>query len=176
MHLFSGFTAADFSSLTHLIIDDYIRDMRRWAVGDRIKGGDWQESGRTYVGIHELISGLPQLRHLWVNERVLAVPSFDNRDDAWTGKPFDRESQETIMSRTISSPQWEHLKCTFERLESLRVGFGPLNATWVTKILSHCDHTKLRAFGFDWEWQPGSTNPVRTSLFSTVLRVYQLFI
>ena len=134
--------------------------------------GDWLENGRTYVGIHELVAGLPRLRHLWVNERVLAVPSSDNRDDLWAAKPFDGESQETITSRTFASPQWERLKCAFERLESLRVGFGPLNTTWVPKILSHCDHTRLRAFGFDWEWQPGSNELVRTLLSSPLLRAY----
>jgi len=123
---------------------------------------DWQEGGRAYVGIHELISNLPQLRHLWVNERVLAVPASDNRDDVWGAKPFDGESHDTIMSRTVASPQWGLLGRTFEKLESLRVGFGPLNASWVTKVLSICDHTKLKAFGFDWEWQPGSNKPVRT--------------
>ena len=161
VHLFLGFTAADFSCLIHLTIDDHIRDMRRWATDDENQQGDWKEGGRAYVGIHELISSLPQLRHLWVNERVLAIPSSDNKDDVWLAKAFDQESQESIMSRTIASPQWVHLKNTFEKLESLRVGFGPLNATWAAEILSHCDHTKLKAFGFDWEWQPGSNRPVR---------------
>lgn len=124
-------------------------------------GGDWQESGRTYAGLHELIPSLPQLRHLWANERVLAVPASDNRDDLWDVKPFDGDSQDTIMSRTATSPQWELLGRTFERLESLRVGFGPLDASWVTKVLSLCDHTKLKAFGFDWGWHPGSNKPVR---------------
>ena len=64
------------------------------------------------------------------------------------------------MSRTVASPQWELLRGAFKRLESLRVGFGPLNATWVAAVLSHCDHTNLKAFGFDWEWQPGSNKPV----------------
>jgi hypothetical protein len=131
-----------------------------------MREGDWRESGRSYVGIHELVSGLPQLRHLWVNERVLAVPASGDRDDAWGAKPFDGESQDTMMSRTVSSPQWELLACVFEKLESLRVGFGPLSASWVTKVLAHCDHTKLKAFGFDWEWQPGSNKPVRASVSS----------
>ena len=138
-------------------------------MGGGMERGDWQENGRTYVGIHELVSGLPRLRHLWVNERVFAVPSSDNRDDLWAAKPFDGESQETIALRTFASPQWERLKRAFERLESLRVGFGPLNTIWVTKILSHCDHTKLRAFGFDWEWQPGFNEPVRAPLLSSPL-------
>jgi hypothetical protein len=145
--------------------------MRRWAIGGRLEQADWQESGRTYVGIHELIPSLPRLRHLWVNERVLAIPSSDMSDDVWAAKPFDQESQEAIMTRTVASPQWEHFKCTFERLESLRVGFGPLNAAWATKILSHCDHTKLKAFGFDWEWNSGSNKPVRTPFSSAVVRI-----
>jgi len=123
---------------------------------------DWQESGRAYAGIHDLIEGLPQLRHLWTNERVLAVPTSDNRDDVWDAKPFDGESHDAIMSRTVASPQWEVLGRTFEKLESLRVGFGPLNAGRVARVLSLCDRTKLDAFGFDWEWQPGSNKPVRT--------------
>jgi hypothetical protein len=121
---------------------------------------DWREDGRAYVGIHELIRSLPQLRHLWVNERVLAVPASGSMDVVWSAKPFDEESQDTIMSRTVASPQWELLESTFENLESLRVGFGPLNAGCVTKVLSLCDRTKLKAFGFDWEWQPGSNKPV----------------
>ena len=123
-----------------------------------------QHGFRTYTGIHELIPSLPQLRHLWANERVLAVPASDNRDDIWDANPFDGESDDTIMSRTVASPQWEHLGRTFEKLESLKVGFGPLNADRVTKVLSLCDHAKLKAFGFDWEWQPESNKPVRTSV------------
>lgn len=136
--------------------------MRRWAIGSTMGRADWQESGRTYTGIHELISSLPQLRHLWTNERVLAIPTSDNRDDVWDAKPFDGESDDAIMSHTVASPQWELLGHAFEKLESLRVGFGPLNAGRVTKVLSLCDHAKLKAFGFDWEWQPGSNKPVRT--------------
>ncbi|KAF9648603.1 hypothetical protein BDM02DRAFT_2236047 [Thelephora ganbajun] len=133
--------------------------MRRWAIGGRMGETDWQEGGRTYVGIHELVPSLPQLRHLWVNERVLAVPASDNRDDVWDAKPFDGEFHDAIMSRTVASPQWGLLACAFAKLESLRVGFGPLNASWVTKVLSLCDRTRLKAFGFDWEWQPGSNKP-----------------
>ena len=125
---------------------------------------DWKEDGRSYVGIHELITSLPQLRDLWVNERVLAVPASESRDDVWEAKPFGGESQDTIMLRTVASPQWELLGSTLEKLESLRVGFGPLDASWATKVLSLCDHTKLKAFGFDWEWLPGSNKPVRVPL------------
>ena len=128
--------------------------------------GDWQEGGRAYLGIHELISSLPQLRHLWVDERVLAVPASDNGDGAWDAKAFDGESNDLIMSRTVSSPKWGLLGHAFEKLESLRVGFGPLNAGWVTKVLSLCDHTKLKAFGFDWEWELGSNEPVRMPVSS----------
>ena len=166
VRLFSDFTAADFSSLTHLVINDSIRDMRRWAADGGIGQRDWQERGRSYVGIHELVSSLPQLRHLWVDERVFVVPAADNRGDAWEGKPFNEEPQEEIISRTASSPQWELLGRAFERLESLRVGLGPLNAEWVARVLSLCDCTKLTAFGFDWEWQPGSNKSVRTPVLS----------
>ena len=145
--------------------------MRRWTIDGRVEQADWQESGRAYIGIHELIATLPQLRHLWVNERVLAIPSSYNWDDVWAAKPFDEESQESIMSRTVASPQWQDIKCAFEKLESLRVGFGPLKAKWITKILSNCDCTKLGAFGFDWEWNTGSNKQVRTPLSSMVLRV-----
>ena len=68
------------------------------------------------------------------------------------------------MSRTVDSLLWELLGCTFKKLETLRVGFGELNANWVTKVLSHCDHTKLKAFGFDWDWQ-SNYHLVRTFLF-----------
>lgn len=125
-------------------------------------GADWQEGGRSYIGIHELLPSLPQLRHLWVDERVLAVPaSAIVKEDSWDTKAFDGEPQNAIMSRTVTSPQWELLARTFEKLESLRVGFGPLSASWVAEVLALCDHTKLKAFGFDWEWQFGSNRPVR---------------
>jgi len=136
--------------------------MRRWAISGSMGGADWQEGGRSYIGIHELIPSLPQLRHLWVDERVLAIPTPGDGDDSWEAKAFDGESQDTIMSRTIASPQWQLLARTFEKLESLRVGFGPLNASWVTEVLALCDHTKLKAFGFDWEWKFESNKPVRT--------------
>lgn len=109
---------------------------------------------------------MPQLRHLWVNERVLAIPPSDIRDDVWNVRPFEGEPQEKILSRTVNSSHWELLGRAFEKLESLRVGFGPLNARWVAKVLSRCDRMKLGAFGFDWEWQPGSTEPVRPHFLS----------
>jgi len=133
---------------------------------------DWKEGGRAYVGIHELISTLPQLRHLWLNERVLAIPASDNREDSWAANPFDGESHDAIMSRTVASQQWERLGPTFMNLESLRVGFGPMNANWVTQVLSLCDHTNLKAFGFDWEWVPGSNKPVRSPVSSVWFQVY----
>lgn len=122
---------------------------------------DWKENGRRYSGIHELIESLPQLRHLWVDERTLAVPVSDTTYDVWETKPFDGESPDIVMSRTVASPRWDFLVRTFERLETLRVGFGPLDARWATKVLSLCDRTKLKAFGFDWEWHPGSNKEVR---------------
>ena len=131
---------------------------------------DWQEGGRAYVGIHELISSLPRLRHLWVNERVLAIPASDNRDDVWAANPFDGESRHAIMSRTVASLQWKLLGPTLKNLESLRVGFGPMNVSWVAKVLSLCDHTKLEAFGFDWEWVPGSNKPVRSPISCVVFK------
>ncbi|KAF9793409.1 hypothetical protein BJ322DRAFT_127112 [Thelephora terrestris] len=159
VRLFSDLTSANFPSLTHLVIDDFIRDAKRWSISGELWPADWHEGGRIYVGIHELIASLPQLRHLWVNERVLAVPSTDNEVDVWDLKPFEGESQDTIMLHTVNSPHWESLVRAFENLETLRVGFGQLNAKWVARVLSHCDHTRLRAFGFDWEWQ--SNEPVR---------------
>ena len=121
-----------------------------------MRNSDWDEDGRTYAGIPELVQSLPRLRHFWVNERVLAVPSSENEDHRWDIYPFDGDSQDTIMSRTVASSQWQHLGCAFERLETLRVGFGPLNASWATEVLSLCDRTKLSAFGFDWNWRVGS--------------------
>ena len=117
-----------------------------------IHGIDLGEGGRAFTGIHELIEGLPQLRHLWVNQRALAVPAFGNEENTWGTKPFEEE-QDTIMSRTVTSPQWGLLGRTFEKLETLRVGFGSLNVDWAAKVLSLCDHTKLKAFGFDWGWE-----------------------
>ena len=141
VRLFSEVTAADFLSLTHLVVDDI-----RIIYDDM----NWEEGGRAFTGIHELIESLPQLRHLWVNQRVLAVPASDNEENVWDAKPFEEETQDTIMSRTVASPQWGLLGRAFEKLETLRVGLGPLDASWVTEVLSLCDHNKLKAFGFDW--------------------------
>lgn len=124
--LFSDLTAADFSSLTHLTINDL---------------RNWSGAFRNYVGIHELASGLPRLRHLWANGPVFAIPG------PWRGKS------------------------AFERLESLKVGFDPLSPVLVAEILSYCDPTKLRAFGFEWEW-PGRDKQVRTPPSSGVVQVY----
>jgi hypothetical protein len=155
---FSDFAPTDFSSLTHLVIEDSIKNIGDWTTPN-YGGSDWEEHGRLFIGIHELISSLPQLRHLWVNEHVLVISK--SGDDFW-----DEKFQEAIMSRTAASPEWDLLGQAFEKLESLRVGFGPLNAGWVAKVLSLCNHTKLKAFGFDWEWQPGSKKLVRTFVYS----------
>jgi len=60
----------------------------------------------------------------------------------------------------------------FEKLETLRVGFGPLSARWVTEVLSHCGLSKLSAFGFDWEWQPGANEP---NVFSDLIATLSKF-
>ena len=143
--------------------------MGRLVFGNTVGEYDWEEDGRGYVGIPELIADLPQLRHLWVNERVLSVPSPNNEGDKWNARPFDGASQDAIMLRTVDSPQWELLGHAFEKLETLKVGFGPLNVKWVTKVLSLCNPIKLQAFGFDLEWNREFDKPVRIMSYPHVL-------
>jgi hypothetical protein len=83
-------------------------------------GADWQEGGRSYIGIHRLISSLPQ-------ERVFAVTSSGNGDkgDSWDTKVLEGEPWNATMSRTVASLQWQLMANTFEQPESLRVGSVP---------------------------------------------------
>jgi hypothetical protein len=143
----------------------------RWNLGQNFDFDEFNELGRVYVGIHEFVSELPALKELLVDERSFLVPWELEVDEDETG--FDNEdvdrysiSMDENMERTVASPQWPMIVKTFERLESLRIGFGPLTANWVQFVLSVCDRRKLKRFGFDFDWKPLNWDDVVGFFFS----------
>jgi hypothetical protein len=159
IRLFSALSAADFSSLVHLELEDEVFDSLRW-VWDEPQDNHWAELGRAFFGLHEFISELPNLRRLWVDERGLLI-SQDLSDD-WNTERYDRSTDEN-MNRLIQSPQWPMLVHTFKKLESLRVGFGPMNVHWIAEVLGTCNPKILKQVGFDWDWKAYGKDTVRES-------------
>lgn len=165
--LFKALSATDYSSLVHLELRDDVWDGTRWSWGPP-DTANFNELGRVYLGIHEFISALPCLRHLWVNERCLVVPM--DISDAWDYHLYDTSNQEN-KRRTIESPQWGMLAQTFQKLESLRVGFGPMDSRWVAEVLKLCNPKLLGQFGFDWDWRAFGKEQVRGFLLMIFLCV-----
>lgn len=69
--------------------------------------------------------------------------------DQWDAYRYGEEDEK----RTLNSPQWGMLAQTFEKLESLRVGFGPMDLHWLGEVLKLCNPKLLKKFGFDWNWR-----------------------
>ncbi|KAJ7671836.1 hypothetical protein B0H17DRAFT_1084803 [Mycena rosella] len=130
--------SADLPALSHLEIKDSTRNTERhyWSSTDNQLG--WKREGRAYFGLVPSFlgsiraGGLPNLTSLWVDERILVLPHRCAVRDL-----LDPESDE---------------EPAFGQLESLRVGFGPINHIDAGRILDLCDPAKLSQFGFEWNW------------------------
>ncbi|OBZ74195.1 hypothetical protein A0H81_06183 [Grifola frondosa] len=149
--MFSALNPTSFTSLVHFSLDDEVWDRKRWNRGS-LGSNDWNERGRTYIGLHDFLSGLPQLRELWVTEKCLVVPiAADN--STWGEAERYSNTTDEDMERTVGAPEWALMTQIFPKLESLRVGFGMLTPRWLRVFLNLCDPTKLRQIGFDFDWK-----------------------
>ncbi|KAF5383045.1 hypothetical protein D9615_004793 [Tricholomella constricta] len=169
MRFFMALPPDKFSSLATLEIRDKIQYESRWRWPDEEADPDyepWDDSSRTYWGLvpHFLSSvrsgSLPNLVNLWVNENALSMPKnapqegifsegaeFYSVDELWAVEDGDEEEN-------ARKAEWiSILRAVFVRLESLRVGFGPLSAREVGRVLECCSSDKLTQFGFQYSWQ-----------------------
>ncbi|KAF5383044.1 hypothetical protein D9615_004792 [Tricholomella constricta] len=171
IRLFMTLPPDKFSSLTTLEIRDKIRNNFPWRWPDEEAEPDsssdsWEDSSRTYWGLvprflSSVRSGsLPNLVNLWVNENALSMPKdapqegifsegaeFYSVDELWAVEDGDEEEN-------ARKAEWiSILRAVFVRLESLRVGFGPLSAREIERILECCSPDKLTQFGFQYNWQ-----------------------
>jgi hypothetical protein len=142
------------------VITDEVWNADRW---NWKKGQDWDEFselGRVYIGIHEFVSELPALKELWMDERSFLIPRELSEVEEEADEDRYSTSMDENMERTVASPQWSMIVKTSDRLESLRIGFGPLSAKWVHLVLSVCERRKLKRFGLDFAWKPLHTDDV----------------
>ena len=106
---------------------------------------------------------LQNLVSLWVDRQVLCMPTpaaLGGTD--WAGQNLLYSVKELWKNNANSDSKEErarkgewvsNLRAVFERLESLRVGFGAMDEVEVGLILDCCSRSKLRQFGFHWNWQ-----------------------
>ncbi|KAF8056044.1 hypothetical protein FPV67DRAFT_1534952 [Lyophyllum atratum] len=170
LRIFNALPPSKFPSLARLEIRDTIRDASPWKWPD--EAGDphaWHESGRCYRGlVPQFLASireglLPNLVNLWVNQNVLCMPrgsptdeypAFYEVGELWA--PGD-DAQEDARKR-----EWVSiLRSVLGRLESLRVGFGPMSARDVGLVLGCCSTEKLSQFGFQYKWQVPDRDSVR---------------
>ncbi|KAF7297664.1 Glycosyltransferase family 32 protein [Mycena kentingensis (nom. inval.)] len=121
------------SALRLLEIKDNTRNTNRHYWRSEDDPARWAHPGRTYHGLVPFLSSgaLPNLTHLWVDERVLLPDNMTLRDNVvWQ----------------------EHCRTILEQVTSLRVGFGRLLAADLQVLVGLCNPRKLTQLGFEWNW------------------------
>jgi hypothetical protein len=147
--LFEALSPSEFPALSRLEIKDNTRNTLRhyWDPADNKQG--WERPRWTYLGLvpsflASVSTGcLPNLKSLWLDEKALiplgfAVQNFCDVDTS----PSEEPRLDPVLWR-------ETFGTTFQQLESLRVGFGPITHLDAGRILGLCDPTKLTQFGFE---------------------------
>ncbi|KAJ6483605.1 hypothetical protein C8R47DRAFT_1132679 [Mycena vitilis] len=180
--LFEGLSGAQFPMLSHLEIKDgnYMANSARlnWqskgtenredpdSEDSNFEGSehsgvskDWDhsEEGRYFAGLVPLfLPSLDTLVSLWLEESAL-LPGIETREGTGCYRfPSVRDLWDCDDEHlgTIDWAAWKAaLQAFLPQLESLRVGFGVINAEDVGLILSCCNPTKLKQFGFTWAWK-----------------------
>ncbi|KAJ7044757.1 hypothetical protein C8F04DRAFT_1069458 [Mycena alexandri] len=174
IRLFEALGAADFPVLSHL----EIKDGNNTANGHRLKWEPdtyYRRTGRLYPGLVERFLGpLSTLFSLWVDERVLLLGTFCGVRDFW-----DKNYPDNRFFEGKASYQ-RALEAALPRLESLRMGFGGLEADEIGMVLDQCDPTKLREFGFRFRWKNhkredhGRDDPIPPELLAHLARFPKL--
>ncbi|KAJ6521787.1 hypothetical protein DFH09DRAFT_1424460 [Mycena vulgaris] len=132
-----------------------------------------------------LAGDLPKLTTLWfwLPERALlpandsgaaydAAYEFLSVQQLWEQELWEAETDPISTLVPIAKVRWrEYLHAALEQLESLRVGFGPVEATDVGLLLGTCDPEKLIQFGFEWNWRAyGHEEPISPALLAHLAR------
>ncbi|KAF7319561.1 hypothetical protein HMN09_00295700 [Mycena chlorophos] len=122
------------------------------------------QRGRAYPGFVPCFlasigtGALPNLTHLWVDEKILIGPTKTLIEFSRSTKPDDLAWMAT-------------LRTAFARLVSVRVGFGPLDATSIDIVLNLLNPAILRDFGFEWDWHAfGRQDPLSPKLIAGLTR------
>ncbi|KAJ7812585.1 hypothetical protein B0H14DRAFT_2856669, partial [Mycena olivaceomarginata] len=184
--LFEALTPLDFPVLSFLEIKDNARNGARhyWESAD--KSGRHGRETRVYHGLVPSFLGaihigvLPNLTTLWVDERVLLPRGISVQDLLATlppsPSPPSSPSSPSTPSEPINIPNWTRsLRATLAQLDSLRVGFGPIDHIDAEVILDLCDPQKLVHFGFEWRWSEYLTDhPIAHGLLDQLSRFPKL--
>ncbi|KAJ6517056.1 hypothetical protein DFH09DRAFT_1373731 [Mycena vulgaris] len=136
-----------------------------------------------------LAGDLPKLTTLWLwlPERALlpandsgatydAAYEFLSVQQLLEQELWEAETDPISTLVPITKVRWrEYLHAALEQLESLRVGFGPMEATDVGLLLGTCDPEKLIQFGFEWNWRAyGHEEPISPALLIHLARLPHL--
>ena len=178
--LFAALSPHRFPSLSTLQIDDETWDRSVWRWKDAPIGrSDFREIGRYYYHLvpsflASIQSGfLQNLVNLWVDQKVLCMPITSSLGLA--GQHTDFYSVKDLWDRYTHASHEEQarkqewvtiLRAVFQKMESLRVGLGAMDDVEVGIILGCCSPSKLKQFGFHWNWQAYGRADVSMALLS----------
>ncbi|GLB38881.1 hypothetical protein LshimejAT787_0600430 [Lyophyllum shimeji] len=165
--IFMALPPEKFASLVQLEIQDTTRNDSPWKWPDEPRGhNEWAESGRCYWGLVPQFlasvrsESLSNLVHLWVNQRVLCMPKGTPADYALFGGDVGFYDVGELWvagadeEENARKAEWiAILRAVLGRLESLRVGFGPMSAEEVGLVLECCSRDRLAQFGFQYKWR-----------------------
>ncbi|KAF8193249.1 hypothetical protein K438DRAFT_2017815 [Mycena galopus ATCC 62051] len=186
LSLFEALSPSDFSTLTHL----EIKEANSTVNAERLKWRDENSEeperppsqGRFYAGlVQQFLSSLPSLTSLWIDEWALLPAKGEG--DGWdpvykfcsVAELWATDSASTDFPSTDKAAWRTTLGAVLSQLESLRGGFGVMDAAEVGLILSCCDPTKLREFGFTWAWKKyGRDEPISPELLTHLARFPKL--
>ncbi|KAJ7037924.1 hypothetical protein C8F04DRAFT_1090647 [Mycena alexandri] len=175
IQIFMGLAAADFPRLSHLEIKD--TTTFKTLHERRVQWEPQEEFPRSFHGlVDRFLGSLTNLTSLWVNENALGLAN----GVGWNSQTYCslRESWDSNSAHfhTTNKAAWRTaLKTALSKLESLGVGFGPMDDVEVGLVLGCCDPEKLRQFRFAWDWHKyGRDDPIPPELLVHIARFPKL--
>lgn len=172
VRLFEALSPPDFAALRHLEIKDAnSRANSQRLTWDAEEFPPYGGGTRFFSGlVQQFLCALPGLVSLWVDEQALLPAKGDGvgLDRIYTfcgvAELFNEDSATADFGVEAKAVWRECLKVILGQVESLRVGFGVMNAAEVGLILGYCDPAKLRQFGFTWAWKEYGRDEVSATL------------